>query len=145
MEPSSKRGFTFDFGSEVRTLITDVGFSVHSAKKNGHPVSRMFSFRALWDTGASHSVITKAVAEEVDLSAFRFAPVCGVHGSKEVPFYMIDVTLPGDLVIRNLPVAGCEKLGEIEVSALIGMDIISQGEFVVSNRNGLTSMSFHLP
>jgi hypothetical protein len=42
---------------------------------------------AIWDTGATNSVITKSAAAQLGLKAISMAKVKGVHGEKEVNVY----------------------------------------------------------
>lgn len=48
-----------------------------------------------------------------------------------------------DFVFNNLRVLKIEKHDVFDI--IIGMDIISKGDFAVSNLNGKTSFSFRIP
>ena len=57
--------------------------------------------------------------------------------------YYVDFTLPNDEIVKYILVS-CADLGD-EVDALIGMDIISLGDFSITNANNQTTFSFRMP
>ncbi len=100
----------------------------------------------LWDTGATASMITSAAAKKLGLVPRGIRRVKGVHGERTVLSYAIRLILNNTDVKFDLSVAECDELspdGAVEI--LIGMDIISQGDFAVSNKNGITVMTFRIP
>jgi predicted aspartyl protease len=48
---------------------------------------------AIWDTGATNSVITKSLAEKLGLKSVSKTIVRGVHGAREVNVYYVNITL----------------------------------------------------
>ena len=102
----------------------------------------LVEFEALWDTGATASVITKDVATELDLLSEGTSEVFHAQGSEYVPNYFVNLGLPNGVQIVGVRVTqgvlkGCD--------VLIGMDIINLGDFAVTNRNGVTMLSFQMP
>ena len=102
----------------------------------------LVEFEALWDTGATASVITKDVATELDLLSEGTSEVFHAQGSEYVPNYFVNLGLPNGVQIVGVRVSqgvlkGCD--------VLIGMDIINLGDFAVTNRNGVTMLSFQMP
>jgi hypothetical protein len=55
----------------------------------------------------------------------------------------MDIILPDGIRIANVPVAEIDSEREFDI--IIGMNIISLGDFAISNNNGKTVMSFRLP
>lgn len=100
------------------------------------------NFVALWDTGATNSVITAKVAKALGLVAAGKMTVNGVNGSAVVPYYIVDIILPGGIAATRIVSEG-KSAGDWDV--LIGMDIIMHGDFSVSNFNGTTTFSFRVP
>lgn len=101
---------------------------------------------ALWDTGATNSVITRALAHQLELSPISRAYVNGVHGPKEVNVYYVEVTLNNDQITLKLNVTECEALSsDGRTGFLIGMDVITRGDFSITNFEGETMMSFRVP
>lgn len=99
-------------------------------------------FNALWDTGATNSVITERVAKALGLVAAGKMNVHGVNGPAIVNYYVVDIILPGGISATRIVSEG-KSAGDWDV--LIGMDIISHGDFAVSNYNGVTTFSFRVP
>ena len=68
-------------------------------------------------------------------------PACGVNGRYDSPAYVVDVMLPNRMKIQGVRVS----LGAMEVAdMLIGMDVISMGDFKLIN-DGKTSFSIRTP
>lgn len=101
----------------------------------------------IWDTGATNSVITKKKAQELGLKPVSMARVLGVHGAKQVPVYLVTITLNNQNISLTTQVTECEELSGDgkEVGMLIGMNIINMGDFAISNYNGETFMTFRVP
>lgn len=100
----------------------------------------------IWDTGATNSCISKKAAEELDLKPVQRTTVMGVHGSQEVNAYYITFILPNENIKLNVPVTECNELsGDGKICALIGMDVITKGDFCITNVGGQTVMSFRVP
>lgn len=58
--------------------------------------------------------------------------------------YMVNLILNNEVRIMNLIVMDSE-IGNQGIDVLIGMDIISIGDFAVSNFEGKTQFSFRMP
>lgn len=99
-------------------------------------------FTALWDTGATNSVISQVVVDACELLPIGFTEVFHVDGSYLSEVYLVNITLPSDFTVSNLSVAKADiPLADI----LVGMDIISLGDFAISNQNGGTKFTFRIP
>ena len=56
--------------------------------------------------------------------------------------YYVDLIVPSEMIFKTLEVTE----GELEyVDVLIGMDVISQGDFCISNGNNETVVAFRSP
>jgi hypothetical protein len=106
--------------------------------------SGIYPTNAIWDTGATKSVITKAVAKALGLRPISFAKVRGVHGAQTVPVMLVSITLPTGLTFGSVLVTECDELSA-GCGVLLGMDIICTGDLAISNHNGQTTMSFRTP
>lgn len=102
---------------------------------------------AIWDTGATGSAITRSLAVELGLIVINHTRVKGVHGLKEnVNVFAVKVVLNNQNVTFTIPVTECEQLTDDESSKfLIGMDIISKGDFAITNFQGNTVMTYRFP
>jgi hypothetical protein len=104
------------------------------------------STKGIWDTGATGSVITKSTASSLGLLPVKRTRVRGVHGYKEVNVYYVNITLNNKNITINTQVTECDELStDNSVGMLIGMNIITMGDFAVTNFKGQTTMSFRVP
>lgn len=119
---------------ESEVTVTNLG--------TGQTVSTL----GIWDTGATGSVITKSTANALGLTPVTKTFVNGVHGSKEVNVYYVNITLNNDQITLNSLVTECEELSNDQSAGmLIGMNVISLGDFSITNFDGKTVMSFRRP
>ncbi|MBQ9355882.1 MAG: hypothetical protein IJT98_01110 [Prevotella sp.] len=97
---------------------------------------------AFWDSGATNSLITKKVVEDLHLAVSEFAELYHAGGSNLSNCYDVFIELPNEILIGPLKVIE----GQIEGSdVLIGMDIIGSGDFMITNNGGHTEMAFSIP
>lgn len=106
------------------------------------PKGETHRFSALWDTGATHSVIGKNVVNTLRLKQEGWIPIVHANGEDVAPVYHIALLLPNGTAWPLTNVAQTALTG---FDILIGMDIINRGDFAVSNRNGKTMFSFRSP
>jgi|ERR1017187_1749776 hypothetical protein len=99
----------------------------------------------IWDTGATGSAITISLAQKLGLTKIGSAKVKGVHGIKYKNVYGVKLVLNSQVEFI-LPVTECDGLTDDgSAEFLIGMDVISKGDFAISNFQGQTTMSFRVP
>lgn len=101
---------------------------------------------ALWDTGATSTVVTEHVLETIrkryDIKPTGITKVNAVGNVHNAETYLVDILLPNNVHITNLNVC-CDNIAGTDV--LIGMDIIQRGDFCISNTKGKTTFSFCMP
>ena len=100
------------------------------------------AFDALWDTGATATVVTQNVVDRCGLQPMGQERVRHGGGEDICDVYYLSVELPGAFRIKNVRVT---KLKVAGADLLIGMDIITLGDFSVTNENGSTVFSFRTP
>lgn len=99
---------------------------------------------ALWDTGASCTCISSDVVKDLDLVPTGKMQINTPNAQSEVNTYLIDIKLPNNVLIKNICVCDSD-IEKQNIGLLIGMDIISLGDFAVSNFNKKTTFSFRTP
>ena len=99
---------------------------------------------ALWDTGATGTCISKDVVNKLCLTSLGKQNMQTPSGTSTVDTYLINIILPNDVEIPDVRVCDSE-IGSQGIDILIGMDIISQGDFAVSNYRGKTVFTFRIP
>ncbi|NQU80394.1 MAG: SEC-C domain-containing protein [Bacteroidetes bacterium] len=99
---------------------------------------------ALWDTGATASVITQKTAAALGLKPVSKTMVSHAGGESTQSVYLVNIYLPNSVVIPNVKVTECQDTSGT-FGVIIGMDIIALGDFAVTNFNGITTASFRIP
>jgi hypothetical protein len=137
------QAFTLKGAGRMHQLKTQCGVSdvVDLSITNIRP--NIVQYEAIWDTGATGTVITSKVAK--DLGLLPTGKVTSNHagGSDEVNTYLINVYLPNGINVIGVRVIEAVLSGNTEM--LIGMDIISLGDFSFTNFNGEACFSFRIP
>jgi predicted aspartyl protease len=137
--------FKVVYQNRVNTLLTEVQVDIPALIKIQNNVPHSFQkFIAIWDTGATCSVITKNIVDKLGLIPTGKANVHGVNSSQVVDTYIVDILLPNSVNVQNVNVMVCE-INSPGSDMLIGMDIISTGDFAISNANNHTEFSFCIP
>lgn len=124
-------------GGILRVLVSKV--NVFTSGQPNHA-----TINAIWDTGATGSAITKNVARHLGLIPTGMAQVNTAGGIVPQLTYTIDIGLPNDVLIQGIIATEIDALAG-GCDALIGMDIITLGDFSITNHNGNTCMSFRVP
>lgn len=129
-------------GGLLRVLITPTSIS-EAYDPATDPVPKFADFKALWDTGATGSVITQEVVDALGLQPTGRVQVHGVAGETTCDTYLVSLRLPNAVEFPELKVT--KGILGAEFSVLIGMDIINQGDFSMTNSGGKTVFSFRVP
>lgn len=98
---------------------------------------------ALWDTGATHTCISRKIAKDLSLIPIGSANMSTANGIKITNTYRIDLLLPNQVIVEKV-IATEAELGQ-DCDMLIGMDIIKFGDFSITNCDQQTKFSFRMP
>lgn len=134
--------FTKKHPGLARQLLTSCSIceGYATVPKTGAPT--LMQFRALWDTGATGTVISPKVVADLGLKSVQKSNMTHADGTVEVDVYVINIRLPNGVGFSMVPVL-CSNITGTDV--LIGMDIISQGDFALTNVGKKTVFSFRVP
>ena len=127
------------FTSKHKTIQTRI---ITSAKISYNGAS--IDARSLWDTGATCSCVSTDVVKRLNLTPISKMDISTPSGEKEVGVYLIDIILPNNVELYDVQVCDSE-IGSQGLDFLIGMNIISMGDFSITNYNGETTFSFRTP
>ena len=100
--------------------------------------------KALWDTGATGTCISKQLAEKLKLEPIGVTVIQTPSGKATVNKYLINLILNNEVIFKEWEVLDSE-IHKQGLDILIGMDIISHGDFAISNFEDKTQFSFRLP
>lgn len=141
------RNFTVTSESGLLTaLATPCHVSQAFNPANGVPDCARIQFNALWDTGATKSVITERLVKACGLRPIRtIKPILmqGVDGFEKSEAYAINLSLPDRITFHELTVVSKDP-GDVFWDVIVGMDVISTGDFSIRNVNGKTEWSFSI-
>ena len=127
--------FTQRFPKIEDKLHTQFKIIPHFSKQTGVPIL------AQWDTGASMSAISKKLVEMLELPVVSMTKIGTANGVADTTIHIIDLQLPNGDLIPDLRVVAADMT---EVM-LVGMDVISRGDFAISNYKGHTILNFRIP
>ena len=100
-------------------------------------------YSAIWDTGATNTVITQRVVNELSLKQIGVTQLYTANDKKDASLYLVAIFLPNMIYVPELMVAEATVTSDAEI--LIGMDIINSGDFAVTNKDRKTVFSFKMP
>lgn len=124
---------------KISSAIDDKG--QHITDYNGS-FNKSQDWNAIWDTGATKTVITPQVVQAFGLKVVSKCNMATPQGAQEANCYYINLGLPNFAVIPNL--LAIEAI-PANCDILIGMDVIGLGDFAVTNHNGKTAFTFRVP
>jgi hypothetical protein len=136
----------FSFTAKYENLSRELKSAVSVSSAISTEEKTAMNGEALWDTGASCTVINERLAANIGLIPIAKTAVktpSTPPGEEHLSnVYYINITLPNGATITNLRV--CEGSSE-QWDVLVGMDIINLGDFAVSNFSGKTFFTFRIP
>ena len=139
---------TFKTTGLLDRIITVAGVSHPYNPKKGPPNTIQQNIEwgdALWDTGATRSVITERLAAKLGLIPSGKGDVRTGSGLElEWNAYWVNIHLPNGVMLYQTVVLGCPD-PDADFDIAIGMDLITKGDFAITNVGADTVMSFRVP
>jgi predicted aspartyl protease len=126
----------------MNVIKTQVGLSLPFTGEEKKDDIKISPYQGIWDTGASNSVITKKVIDELGLQPISKVKVHTASGEYDSDVFLVNVVLPGNVAVAGVRVTEGKISG---ADTLIGMYIINMGDFSITNYNNKTTMSFRTP
>ena len=146
LRPAPFNAFTNKYNGKIDRITTQVtlfkAFDPSTTPQEQIPPA--FETVALWDTGATKSVVTKATANDMGLIPIGLADVNHAGGHDIRNTYLINVFLPNHVGIAGVMASECPDIVGA-FGAIVGMDIIASGDFSITNENGQGLVSFRFP
>ena len=144
--------FTTRYNGRTRVLHNIVGVclpvTLEEAKTREVELRK---YLAIWDTGATHSAITKKVVGDLGLKPTGLRETRHADGKSINNTYLVNISLPNGVMVEQVRVTEVKLIPDDNTSddeqpqLLIGMDIIGLGDFAVTNADGRTTLSFRVP
>lgn len=135
------KAFTIAYNGLANAIICQVGITPLRDLRQIKD-SEIINLNALWDTGATNCVVTKETAKRLGLRSVGKTVAQHAGGASETNIYLVQLFLPNKFTL-SVRVTECDNSSEFGL--IIGMDVISKGDFSITNVNGQTAVSFRMP
>lgn len=129
--------FTIKAGGLLNQIRIKV--MIHPLDESGKSVEAV----ALWDTGATRTCISKRLAGLMGVAPVGYGIAHTANGQCQTEEYLIRLEMKNRVI--TAPIRSSTFNGSADVDVLIGMDIITAGDFSITNANGKTYVSFRIP
>lgn len=104
-------------------------------------MAKYMELRAIWDTGSYISCISNSLVKKLGIQVYKQGKLANSFmGSKKVNSYFVSIYIKKGMVFENIEVLGTDMGGNMDV--IIGMDIISKGNFYIQNTDGNTMIQY---
>jgi predicted aspartyl protease len=100
-------------------------------------------YKALYDTGATHSAVSPKVVADLQLASVGATNVKVGGGDLTTTSHLVNIGLPNRVMFPMVRVAKMVLHQDFDV--IVGMDILGLGDFTVTNHEGKTTFSFCCP
>lgn len=137
------KSLTLRHNGVTNVLITQTAVSQAFDSRHTKKIPPLIIFNGIWDTGATNSAISQRVVDECGLKPIGMVEVSHAGGTNHCETYLVNILLRNNVGISAIRVTK-GNLGT-NADVLIGMDIITLGDFAITNMNGKTVFSFRIP
>lgn len=104
----------------------------------------MMAVNALWDTGSTESLISEKIVKMIEPILKNKSKYVTRDVIIECETYAVSLSLSDEITFRDVLMKKAD-LSEKNVDIIIGMDIISRGDFEIRNYNNLVEFAFRIP
>lgn len=137
MSTSPFATFTFKAQRRLSKIVTPV--TIHPIDDGGKSVKVL----AIWDTGATRTAISERLAESMGITSVGYGIAHTANGQCRINEYLVKLELPGGVLSSTIRCSSFKASDNVDV--LIGMDLITTGDFAITNADGKTFVSFRIP
>ncbi len=104
----------------------------------------MMAVNALWDTGSTESLISEKIVKMIEPILKNKSKYVTRDVVIECETYAVSLSLSDEITFRDVLMKKAD-LSDKNVDIIIGMDIISRGDFEIRNYNNLVEFAFRIP
>ena len=127
------------YKKEYTTLVQDIMTECDIYSVNGR---KFHTERAVWDTGADTTIISSRIVKELNLQPYKAGGISGIGGATGSNVYLVHVLVPTGDFVTSVEVMENDFQ---DIDVLIGMDVIVFGDFLITNKDGMTTFQFRTP
>ncbi|MCF0178968.1 MAG: retroviral-like aspartic protease [Bacteroidales bacterium] len=129
--------------SKVESIISPVAVCEAVELNENMDIPKVYrTMNCMWDTGSTNTLITQDIVDELGLEPYGRAVVSDNSMVEECDTYLVHIGLPTGNTVLNLEVL---LTNSKDYDVVIGMDVITMGDFVLTNANGKSVFSFRYP
>ena len=104
----------------------------------------MMAVNALWDTGSTESLISEKIVKMIEPILKNKSKYVTRDVVIECETYAVSLSLSDEITFRDVLMKKAD-LFDKNIDIVIGMDIISRGDFEIRNYNNLVEFAFRIP
>lgn len=146
MPKAAFKALTVQANGIASRILTDIAVMLPFDPANPpNPPLVTVPAKALWDTGATNSVISKAIVQRLALKPVGVTQVQHAGGASQSPRYIVNLLLPDQVVVTGVLVTELQGTQPPDFDVIVGMDVITVGDFSITNVGGKTCMSYRIP
>ena len=127
------------YKKEYPTLVEDIMTECDIYSAFGQ---KFHTDRAIWDTGADTTIISSRIVKKLNLQPYKAGGISGIGGDTDTNVYLVHVQVPTGDFVANVEVMESEFA---DIDLLVGMDVITFGDFLITNNDGKTTFQFRTP
>ena len=144
--PQDPKAFSINYNGISNRIISDIEIFEYFNPTTISPTNppKPLQTAALWDTGATASIITRQTAQSLALTPTGKTITSHGGGQSEHLTYVVNILLPNKMLVAGITVTEMEKIVD-NFGVIIGMDIIALGDFSLTHYGGQTCFSFRIP
>jgi len=127
-------------------LITECGISIPCKSDDyiSFDDNRIIHDKALWDTGATHTWVSKSLIKRLNLQPLGSTEAESLEGVGKYNYYRVNLYLPNDVYLFNQRVIEFKDDIGSKYKIIIGMNIISLGNFSINRTDSGINMRFDI-
>lgn len=132
----------FQFNLETSGCVPEIATPIYLSKPDS--TADKIKCSAIWDTGATSSMISAAIAKKLALASIGTTQIAGVHGVSNAKCYQVDITFGNGFCLQKIKVSEASDFGGFDL--LVGMDIIGHGIMILDGtRDKKLCVHFQIP
>jgi hypothetical protein len=142
-DSSQSFALTLVFDGIVEAIYSSIAIKSAVEEEDSSDIDLIWA-KALWDTGATHTCISDRLATRLKLEVVDIVNIATANGIISVPTFFAHLKFPNNLQFSDWELSQFQFTND-DCDLIIGMDIITQGDFSITNVEGKTMFSFRVP
>lgn len=137
--------FTQDYDYQAEAIITTCAITPAVELDENFTVPQIHrTENAMWDTGATNCLISRKLIEALHLEPIGQCNLSDASSEEDevADVYLVHLGLPTGHIVRNVQAAFTPSR---DYDFVIGMDVITQGDFAITNKDNQTVFSYQRP